>query len=1200
MKFENWIFLFYITFSLIIKDTTQIDNLSPGQYPYVKKINNNKYVGLDQKGVYLIGENFQTIEKVIVSLSFSSYNARSANIVQFDNIIIVINSINLYIFSIDGSNLSKKESVTFINHENFYSIIPYNKENNNYIFYLMYFDAKSEKKLKYSKGTYESSNIVLTNPTELSLNNINTNYFNIDCILMEYNAKKIISCFYGTNSYYIVTSFDPENNFQKINNKSIEFSVDEATERYVFKTRVLPGNQRAIFCTYSKNDIFDCAWYDISTNSFYNYTKTGINGTRFYAYNIYIEYFEETPEILIGKPTNQNTLSTIKCSKELECSYPVQQTLSGISQFLSRVNIILLSNKYYVITTDQASSTPTKYKFELNMELGLTCKNYYNIDKTSCLSYIPDGYYCNDQNAKTIAECDSKCSKCNKESSDLNQCISCNNKNEFYVKYNEMINQYKTCYSKDSKFEGLYLNLINNDFEPCFPKCKKCSELGTEDNNLCEECISGYHFNSEVSTKNNCYEECQFYYYIDNSNNYQCSKKEKCPPSYKLISSKKKCVQNCNEDSIYTCEYQDECLQICPGKETYQEETIKNSEFFTNSNDISTDIDINLDNFLILFRNGSFNDMIEHIFTEREELTFKDGDIIFQLTSSEIQNNNIPTKNNSVIKLGACEDKLKENYGINPNDSLLIFKADIPKAGLLSSAVEYEVYHPVTREILNMSYCQGITIEVHLSASINPKEIYKYNSESDYYNDICFSSDNKNGIDITINDRREEFIYNNLSICEPTCKLMGYINETQEAICECNIKKQLSMISELYFNKKQFFKDLTKIKSLFNFKVMKCYKYIFSKKSISEINFGNYICIPIIFLFLLFSFIFFIKGFSKLKLQILALFNKLEKIDKIESKPKEKNEKNFLKRISADSKGKNIKKKLNKNNSQKKALKNSDLENKKKIQFIQSSVRSESKLMQLNSNKTPKSSKFQNNLTIKDNQKLEIKEYTDSEINSFSYDEALQKDKRTFIQYYFSLLRTKHEIIFTFYPNIDYNSIYIKISLLLFIICLYYTINTSFYNDKAIHQIYENKGIFDFIYRLPRIIYSTLITSFIKIFIRLLSLSENDIIKIKKKKTIINRKSTKSKFFHFLKCKFVFFYIIGLLFLLIFWVYLTTFCFVYKNTQYYVIKDASISFCLSLIYPIFYNILPGIFRIPSLKSKNRKYLYIVSKLLQLF
>ena len=323
--------------------------------------------------------------------------------------------------------------MTFLNLKNFHSVIPYGKEDNKYIFYLMYFDSESDKNFKCIKGTYDSSNIVLTEPKVLTLPNTESTYFNIDCVLLENENEKIISCFYGTNNLFILNSFNPEKDFQLINAKSIQFPVAEVTKRYVFKSMVLPGNQRAIFCSYSKNDIFDCAWYDVLTNEFYNYTKTDIEGSDFYAYNIYIDYFEETHEVLIGKQISPKKISTMKCSKELECSDPTEQSFSDINTYITRVNIIFLSNKYYAIATDEVAN-PTKYQFELNIEPGLTCKNYYNLDKTSCLSYVPDGYYCNDETAKTIVQCNSKCSKCNKESQDDNKCISCNNDNEYYPK----------------------------------------------------------------------------------------------------------------------------------------------------------------------------------------------------------------------------------------------------------------------------------------------------------------------------------------------------------------------------------------------------------------------------------------------------------------------------------------------------------------------------------------------------------------------------------------------------------------------------------------------------------------------------------------------------------------------------------------------------------------------------------------------
>ena len=108
--------------------------------------------------------------------------------------------------------------------------------------------------------------------------------------------------------------------------------------------------------------------------------------------------------------------------------------------------------------------------------------------------------------------------------------MSCNNEEGYYALYNET-NKYKTCYYKNSKFEGLYLNLISNIFEQCFHRCKNCTESGTESNHNCEQCISGYQFNSEISSENNCYEICVFFYYFDSSNEYRCTEDEKCPPS---------------------------------------------------------------------------------------------------------------------------------------------------------------------------------------------------------------------------------------------------------------------------------------------------------------------------------------------------------------------------------------------------------------------------------------------------------------------------------------------------------------------------------------------------------------------------------------------------------------------------------------------------------------------------------------------
>ena len=88
-------------------------------------------------------------------------------------------------------------------------------------------------------------------------------------------------------------------------------------------------------------------------------------------------------------------------------------------------------------------------------------------------------------------------------------------------------------------------------------------------------------------------------------------------------------------------------------------------------------------------------------------------------------------------------------------------------------------------------------------------------------------------------------------------------------------------------------------------------------------------------------------------------------------------------------------------------------------------------------------------------------EYNDDEINEFPFDLALQKDRRSYCRYYFSLIRTKHNLIFSFCYNRDYNSIIVKIDLFFLIFASNYAVNALFYNDDTMLNIYENNGSFD-------------------------------------------------------------------------------------------------------------------------------------------
>ena len=147
------------------------------------------------------------------------------------------------------------------------------------------------------------------------------------------------------------------------------------------------------------------------------------------------------------------------------------------------------------------------------------------------------------------------------------------------------------------------------------------------------------------------------------------------------------------------------------------------------------------------------------------------------------------------------------------------------------------------------------------------------------------------------------------------------------------------------------------------------------------------------------------------------------------------------------------------------------------------------------------------------------------------------------------------------------------------------------------HRIYEDEGVFNFIYLIPQMIYAILISSIISYIIRFLSLSDKTIIEIKKEKDIQILKLKAPKTLKILKIKFICFFSLSLLFLILIWYYISCFCAVYRNTQIYLLKNILISFGISLIYPFFIALIPSIIRAVSL-YKPGNCLYKLSKVIQ--
>ena len=153
-----------------------------------------------------------------------------------------------------------------------------------------------------------------------------------------------------------------------------------------------------------------------------------------------------------------------------------------------------------------------------------------------------------------------------------------------------------------------------------------------------------------------------------------------------------------------------------------------------------------------------------------------------------------------------------------------------------------------------------------------------------------------------------------------------------------------------------------------------------------------------------------------------------------------------------------------------------------------------------------------------------------------------------------------------------------------------------FFTDDSIHQHYKSQGK-NFTYQIPSIIYSTIISSVINMFLKKLCLSQDDILKFKKNIDFQNVDENIRKIKKCLKIKFLFFIVNCFILLVFFWYYISTFCSVFVNTQIPLIKDTIISYISSMLYPFGLNLLPGILRIPSLQNKKMRIIYFISKII---
>ena len=243
----------------------------------------------------------------------------------------------------------------------------------------------------------------------------------------------------------------------------------------------------------------------------------------------------------------------------------------------------------------------------------------------------------------------------------------------------------------------------------------------------------------------------------------------------------------------------------------------------------------------------------------------------YTITSTLIQK--INNKNQIRIDLGKCEDELKNQYKISKNDSLYLLIVNgridnIPK-------VEYEVFYPFSQNnfsTLNLSICKDMKIDISIPINISLDEIDKYNKSSGLYNDICYTLTTENDTDITLKDRRKDYIEKNYSVCGEDCEFTEYDIDVKRAKCSCFTKIKLPLVSDIKVDKDKLISNFKDIRNIANFKMLKCTHLLFNKDNIFK-NSANYIIVIILFISILAIFIIAFYNFNK----IIGYITQLEK-----------------------------------------------------------------------------------------------------------------------------------------------------------------------------------------------------------------------------------------------------------------------------------------------------------------------------------
>ena len=680
------------------------------------------------------------------------------------------------------------------------------------------------------------------------------------------------------------------------------------------------------------------------------------------------------------------------------------------------------------------------------------------------------------------------------------------------------------------------------------------------------------------------------------------------------------------------------------------------------------------------------NNIIQSYPEKGESVTIETGNnYVYQITTMDNEisslNGTIDNPYNlSIINLGDCEDLLRGENNITDDQSLIFLKYEKLTEVVSDKSIQYEVYHPTTKQKLNLSICESSTISIYIPINLpeETKQIYTeldrqgydlLNPNDSFYNDLCTPFKSKDGTDVPMNDRRNDYYlkYNNNTQCQANCQYDDYLSDLGYLKCECGVGNE-DIETEHFdkFKNKVIYESFYDILKNSNYKVVKCYNLIFNKKIFLK-NYGSMLVLAYFAIFTAFLIYYIIVGINPLKINTMKTINenqikekrktvllenvgidinnnankrqskfKYKRIKKQSLNPPKKNSTKFINTKNEDKRNtfsnNDISIKTNSNfirnkkiNNHQKAKYKSIILFNKELNIINNNNNFPNNKNKKNINKTvnspsiqslkspminPKKMKFSlsqkniiNDIKELNEIKEENKKLDDYELNNLEYLEAIELDKRNILDVYWSTLKREHIILFTFFIRNDYNLVSIKFSRFIFLVCTDMAMNVFFFTDDSMHKVYKNYGKYDFVQQIPQIIYTTIVSQVLEVFLCFLSLTDKHFYQMKEIKNVQNNMNLIFRILRCVKIKLIGFYAFTLILFAFYWYLVSSFCAVYQNTQIIFIKDSISSFLLGLLYPFVLYIFPAILRVLSLKDREKKrfkVIFIISDIIPIF